>query len=103
MKPIDVASELEKSPTNWTMRGLDEKIGVLQDKINLTKNPIAKREMELLVACIENRKKYNDEIESGKKTFKEYYTNFDTTTQPFIDTLLEKYKLIIKDSDIFVP
>jgi hypothetical protein len=108
MKPVDVVEQLHKAPTNWAMQGLDDKIGILNDKISLTKNPQSQRELELLVVCMKNRKRYLDKIDKKTKsktakTFKDYYTGFDTTDQESVDKLLGKYKLVMNDSDIFVP
>jgi hypothetical protein len=54
---IDVLNELERVPTNWSLEGLDDKIAILKDKADLIVQKHAKKEVEALKQCLENRKK----------------------------------------------
>jgi hypothetical protein len=57
---IDVLNELERVPTNWSLEGLDDKIQILKYKAELIqKNKQSKREVQALIQCLENRKKYD--------------------------------------------
>lgn len=95
IKPIEVLNELEIEPTPILLTMLDEKIEVLKDKSKLITQSYAKREIEGLLERLINRKKYTEH--------KEYFDKFQNTTDEKIDLLLEKYDLVMKTSDIFVP
>lgn len=93
--PKDVLNELETIPTPFTLNLIDEKIAILNDKIKLINQKYAKREMEALIERLNNRKKYLE--------FKSYFDGFQNTTDEKIDVLLNKYGLVMKTSDIFIP
>jgi len=95
IKPITIMNELETIPTPFTCENLDKKISVLKDKTKLVNQRYAKEQLKGLTKRLENRKKY-------KKYFK-FYNQFPNTTDDKIDKLLEKYKLVMKESHIFVP
>lgn len=95
VKPIDVLKELQTTPTPFSLAGLDEKIALLNDKIAVSENPRAKSEMQGMIARLENRRHYLDN--------KIFFDNYQNTTQSAIDALLEKYDLVMKESDLFVP
>lgn len=95
VKPKDVLAELETIPTPWTLSNLDDKIEVLKYKRDLITQHYSKREVEGLIERLENRKKW------GK--FKNFFSEFQNTTDEKIDKLLEKYDLVMKTSDLFVP
>jgi hypothetical protein len=95
IKPIQVLEELEKIPTPWNLMGLDDKIEVLKHKEKLIVQIYAKREVTALIERLENRKKYNE--------FKEFFEQFQNTTDEAIEKLLEKYDLVMRSSDLFVP
>ena len=95
IKPITVMNELETVPTPFTCENLDKKIAVLKDKTKLVNQHFAKEQLNGLIKRLQNRKKY-------KKYFK-FYNKFPNTTDGNIDKLLEKYKLVMKESHIFVP
>jgi hypothetical protein len=95
IKPVDVLSELEKTPTNFSLFNLDDKISVLRDKAKLVRQHYAKLELEGLIERIENRKKYEEH--------KEFFNQFDNTTEEKIDKILSKYELVMKGADIFIP
>ncbi|MDD4972037.1 MAG: hypothetical protein PHT07_21630 [Paludibacter sp.] len=95
VKPVDVLRELETVPTPWSMLALDDKISILRDKAKLIKQRYAKREVNGLIERLENRKKYNE--------FRSFFDPFQNTTDEKIDALLEKYELVMKSSDIFIP
>lgn len=95
IKPIDVLGELETVPNPFSLTLLDEKIEILKDKSKLIVQHYAKRELEALIERIENRKKYVDH--------KSFFDKYQNTTDEKIDILLEKYDLVMRTSDIFVP
>ena len=95
VKPKEVLGELETIPTPWTLSNLDDKIEVLKYKRELITQHYSKREVEGLIERLENRKKW------GK--FKSFFDEFQNTTDEKIDILLEKYDLVMKTSDLFVP
>lgn len=95
IKPIDVLTELETVPLPFSLTLLDEKIGILKDKAKLITQQYAKREVIALIERLENRKKYT--------IHKDYFEEFQNTTDENIAKLLEKYELVMQTSDIFVP
>jgi hypothetical protein len=95
VKPIDVLNELETIPNPFSLTLLDEKIEMLKDKTKLIVQYYAKREIEALIERLENRKKYLE--------FKSFFDRFQNTTDEKINVLLNKYELVMKTSDIFVP
>ena len=95
VKPKDVLEELETIPTPWTLSNLDDKIEVLKYKRDLITQHYSKREVEGLIERLENRKKWDK--------FKNFFNEFQNTTDEKIDILLEKYDLVMKTSDLFVP
>ena len=95
VKPKDVLHELETVPTPFTLTLIDEKIDILKDKAKLITQVYAKREVVALLERMNNRKKYNK--------YKTYFDKFQNTTDEKIDILLNKYDLVMKSSDIFIP
>ena len=95
IKPIDVLNELERTPKSFDLNLLDQKISILKDKADLINQDHALREIEALTSRLENRKKYAE--------FKLYFDQFDNTNDAKIERLLEKYDLVMKTSDIFIP
>lgn len=95
IKPVDVLYELERSPTPFSLTNLDDKVSVLKDKAKLIRQHYAKIEIEGLIERIENRKHF----ESNK----EFFSRFDNTTEEKIDKILDKYELVMKSADIFIP
>jgi len=95
VKPIDVLEELETVPTPWDLSNLDDKITILKFKSDLITQHYSKREVEGLIERLENRKKWGE--------FKDYFESFKNTTDEKIEKLLEKYDLVMKESDLFVP
>jgi hypothetical protein len=95
VKPKDVLEELETIPTPWTLSNLDDKIEVLKYKAQLITQSYSKREVEALIERLENRKKWHK--------FRNFFNEFQNTTDEKIDILLEKYDLVMKTSDLFVP
>jgi hypothetical protein len=95
IKPIEVLEELEKVPTPFSITLLDEKIEMLKDKEKLIAQSYAKREISALLERLENRKYYVDN--------KNFFDSFQNTTDEKIQILLDKYELVMKTSDIFVP
>jgi len=95
VKPKDVLEELETIPTPWTLSNLDDKIEVLKYKAQLITQSYSKREVEGLIERLENRKKWHK--------FKNFFNEFQNTTDEKIDDLLDKYDLVMKTSDLFIP
>ena len=95
IKPIDALQELETVPTPFTLALLDEKIEILKQKEELIVQMYARKEVNQLIFRLENRKKY--------LKFKDFFDSFQNTTDEKIDMLLDKYDLVMKSSDIFVP
>jgi len=95
VKPIDVLNQLETIPTPFDLMLLDEKIEILKEKEKLIIQHYSKREINALIIRLENRKKYSE--------YKEFFEKFQNTTDEKIDILLDKYELVMKTSDIFIP
>lgn len=95
VKPVDVLRELETVPTPWNLSNLDDKISILKYKRELIVQSYSKREVEALIERLENRKKWNE--------FKDFFNEFQNTTDENIAKLLEKYDLVMNTSDLFVP
>ena len=95
IKPIDVLEKLETIPTPFDVLLLDEKISILRDKEKLITQKYAKRELNALIERLENRKKFTEHCA--------FFDQFQNTTDEKIDTILSKYDLVMKTSDIFVP
>ncbi len=95
IKPIDVLHELERAPIPFSLEMLDEKISVLKEKEKLISQHYAKRDVQAVIQRIENRKKYTEH--------KQFFDRFQSTTDESVDELLSKYKLVLRESDLFVP
>ncbi len=96
IKPIDVWKELETIPAPVSLENLDEKIEVLKLKKQFIKtNRYAKKEVIDMVTRLENRRRY--------KEFESFFSQFDNTTTDKINALVDKYKLVLKTSDLFIP
>lgn len=102
IKPKDVLHELERIPTKWSLEGLDDKIAMMKEKIKLINQNQTKKEAEVLLELLENRKKYN--VKSADGTFFwVYFSQFDITHDGHIKKLLDKYSLVMESADIFIP
>jgi hypothetical protein len=95
IKPIDVLDQLETIPTPWTLSNLEDKIEILKYKRDLIVQSYTRREVEGLIDRLENRRKW--------EKFKEFFNEFQNTTDEKIDNLLVKYDLVMETSDLFVP
>lgn len=95
VKPIDVVNELETIPTPWTLSNIQDKIEILEYKRDLITQKYSRREVEGMIERLENRKKW------GK--FNKFFEGYQNTTDEKIDDLLDKYDLVMKTSDLFVP
>lgn len=102
VKPVDVLNELQKSPTNWSLEGLEDKIGILRDKEEIITQKYAKQEVKALILCLENRKKYDVKAADGI-TFREYFSRFDITDEAKIKGITDKHDLKMGKADIFIP
>jgi hypothetical protein len=95
VKPIDVVNELETIPTPWTLSNLQDKIEILEYKRDLITQKYSRREVEGMLERLENRKNWDK--------FKKFFDGYQNTTDEKIDVLLDKYDLVMKTSDLFVP
>jgi len=95
IKPIDILNELEVTPNILSLQNINDKIEILKIKESIITQKYAKREISGLIERLENRKKYND--------FKEFFCQFQNTTEEAIAKITEKYTLVMKDADLFVP
>jgi hypothetical protein len=95
VKPKDVLNELETIPTPWTLSNLGDKIEVLKYKADLITQNYSKREVQGLIERLENRKQWHK--------FKNFFQEFQNTTDEKIDALLDNYDLVMKTSDLFIP
>jgi hypothetical protein len=95
IKPIDVLAELETIPNPFSLTLIDEKIEMLRDKEKIIVQSYAKREISALIERLENRKQY--------QANKSFFDSFQNTTDEKIQILLDKYELVMKTSDLFVP
>jgi hypothetical protein len=95
IKPIDVLEELETIPTPWTLSNINDKLEILRYKSDLITQKYAKREVDALIMRLENRKKFSK--------FSKFFDSYQNTTDEKIDNLLEKYDLVMKTSDLFIP
>ena len=95
IKPIDVLDQLETIPTPWNLTNLDEKIEILEYKRDLIVQKYSRREVVGMIERLQNRKHWDK--------FSKYFNGFQNTTDEKIDDLLEKYDLVMKTSDLFVP
>ena len=95
IKPIDVLDQIETIPTPWTLSNLEDKIDVLKYKRDLIVQSYTRREVEGLIDRLENRRKW--------EKFKDFFNEFQNTTDEKIDKLLVKYDLVMETSDLFVP
>lgn len=93
--PLSVRNELETIPTPFTVEKLDEKIKTLKDKSLLINQEYAKAQIDGLAKRLENRKQYKENHK--------FFDGFPNTTDEKIDNLLKKYKLVMKESDLFTP
>lgn len=95
IKPIDVLDQLETIPTPWTLSNLQDKIDILNYKKDLIVQQYSKREIIALIERLENRKKW--------EKHKVFFNEFQNTTDEKIESLLDKYDLVMRTSDLFVP
>ncbi len=94
-KPKDVLFDLETVPTPFNIQNLDELIELFKNKSALSNQRYAKAQIDGFIQRLENRKHYESNLE--------FYTSFSNTTDEKIDNLLQKYKLVMKTEDLFVP
>lgn len=102
IKPKAVFDELERSPTMWSLENIDTKIEIMKDKAELVNQTYTKRELNDFISRLEHRKKLREK-DKDRKTFLSYFQQFDTTTDEKVEALLDKYELVMKDADIFIP
>lgn len=94
-KPIDVLNELETIPNPVKLTDLDKNIELLKLKKKLASQLYSQYNLESAIQCLENRKKYDE--------YKEFFEKFPCTFSDKIHELTEKYNLVLKSSEIFVP
>lgn len=113
-----IVNELHQNVNLYNMQGLDEKIALMNRKIDLFyekgsdnsktkfRNPQSRyglRELQTFLKRLENRKLVMNKWKDGK-TFKDFYDAFPATEERNIHNLIEEYgNLDFKTSDYFVP
>lgn len=95
--PKSVMEELERIPVPFDLIGIDSKIEDLSDKLKLSNQRYAKKQIDGLISRLNNRKKYTE------SQFLDFYTSFPNTNDEKIDMLLDKYELVFKKSELFIP
>lgn len=98
VRPKDVFDELERvpNPIDLDPESISKKIELLERKIKLGDIQFyTEQQMRGMIVRLKNRVHYNEH--------KEFYEQYQYTTQEKIDELLEKYHLCIKKSTLFVP
>lgn len=96
LKPIDVFHELETIPTPITLENLEEKIAVLNMKKEFIRsNAYAKKEVVDMVTRLENRRKWDE--------YSYFFNKFDNTDTDKVNALVNKYNLVLKTADLFIP
>ena len=94
-KPKEVVTELEHQIDEVSLKDLDDKIQLLNDKLSLTVQKYSEAELKGMVQRLENRKKFNE--------YKDFFGKFPCTTDQKIEDLLKKYKFQMGTTDIFIP
>lgn len=95
VKPIDVLDQLEIEPTPLSLMGIDQKITMLRMKLNMISQQYSKRDVQVVIERLENRKQY--------PKYKKYFDQWNRTNDEKINSLLEKYDLVMKSADLFIP
>lgn len=98
VSPKDVFGELERipNPVDCNPNRLAMKIELMERKINLgIDQRYTKEHMQGLIDCLKNRLRYDE--------FKKFYEQYQYTNMEKIEQLLQKYKLCMKESTLFVP
>lgn len=104
--PKSVLRELETRTTNFSLEGLDQKVTILEMKKSFLRHSYANREVDGLIFCLKNRKKYDgvsEVVGCVGLTYREIFARFDTTDDQKIGVFLKKHDLVMKDADIFIP
>ncbi len=94
-KPIEVLAELETIQMEIKLKDLDKKIMLFKGKSHLIKKRFTKKQVEGFIKRLENRRHYDKH--------KEFFVQFPSTNDEKIGKLLETYKLVMEESDLFVP
>jgi len=102
VRPKDVLAELGRTPTHWSLEGLDTKIEMLEAKRALITQRYAAQDVEGLLQCLRNRKKYDQRAKDGF-THREFFGRFDATDHAKVQALCTKHGLVLKDADLFIP
>jgi hypothetical protein len=100
--PKSVLAELERRPTMWALNGLDSKIDLLKEKLEITQQHVARNELQALIDLLENRKKV-EELDSTGTPFGQFFAQFDTTDDAKVQALCTKHGLVKRPADIFIP
>jgi hypothetical protein len=100
--PKAVLGELGRLPSHWSLEGLDEKIAMMEAKRELLQRGRAAEEVDALLQCLRNRKKYDDRGKWGV-THREFFARFDTTDHRKVEELCARHNLVFRDADLFIP
>lgn len=100
IKPIDVINELSHQPKNFELFDIDARIEMLESKKELIPeidgaNHYTRNDLDACIERLRNRKSYTK--------FREFFDKFDVTTYEKVQDLLNKYKLRMGDSTLFIP
>lgn len=98
VSPKDVLDELERvpNPIDCDPQRVAYKIELMERKLNLgIDQRYTKEHMQGLIDCLKNRLRYDE--------FKKFYEQYQYTNMEKIEQLLQKYKLCMKESTLFVP
>lgn len=102
VRPKEVLAELGRLPTHWSLEGLDTKIEMLEAKRVLITQHYAAQDVDGLLQCLRNRKKYDERAKDGT-THREFFGRFDATDHTKVLALCAKHGLVLKDADLFIP
>ena len=92
--PKSVFSEISTFET-IDISGIDDKIQMLKDRISLISLSYSKKDIEGLIERLEYRKKYDE--------YKHFFEQFKNTDDEKIAVLINKYKLKLGNTDLFIP
>lgn len=103
VSPKSVVDELRRAPTNLSLSGLDAKIDILKKKRDLITQRYSAEHLDFMIAAMTARKKYDKKSKAAKCAYREFFSRYDTTDELKIKALLDKYALLMKSADLFVP
>ena len=103
VSPKSVVDELKRPPTMMSLDGLDGKLAILKMKKDLISQRYSAEHVTGMIQALEMRKKYDEKSKVAKRTYREFFSRYDTTDESKIEALTTKYELVAKDADLFIP